>query len=42
MEYSLDWKGLELRARTLSSQIFEIGETIYCRVSPEYAVLVEA
>ncbi len=42
MEYSLDWKGLELRARTLSSQIFEIGETIYCSVSPEYAVLVEA
>lgn len=42
MEYSLDWKGLELRARTLSSQIFEIGETVYCCVSPEYAVLVEA
>ncbi|EXL05375.1 ABC transporter ATP-binding protein [Aquamicrobium defluvii] len=41
MEYSLDWKGLELRARTLSSQIFEIGETVYCCVSPEYAVLVE-
>lgn len=41
MEYSLDWKGLELKARTLSSQIFEIGETVYCCVSPQYAVLVE-
>jgi ABC-type Fe3+/spermidine/putrescine transport system ATPase subunit len=40
MEYHLDWQGQELRARTLSSNVLEIGETAYCSVSPEHAVLV--
>lgn len=41
MEYSLDWKGCELRARTLSDHMLEVGETAYCSVSPKHAVLVE-
>ncbi|MEO3430895.1 ABC transporter ATP-binding protein [Pelagibius sp. CAU 1746] len=40
MEYHLDWEGRELRARTLSSRVFDVGDKVYCSVAPEHAVLV--
>jgi iron(III) transport system ATP-binding protein len=40
IEYFVNWDGIELRSRELSTKLFEEGQAIFCNVSPDHAVLL--
>jgi iron(III) transport system ATP-binding protein len=40
VEYVLDWNGLRLRSKDLSTRFFEDGWEIYCHIQPEHAALL--
>jgi iron(III) transport system ATP-binding protein len=40
VEYLLDWNGVSLRARELSTRLFDDGQVVFCEVDPLHAVLL--
>lgn len=40
VEYHLDWQGIEIRARALSAELFDVGASVHCVVKPALARLV--
>jgi iron(III) transport system ATP-binding protein len=38
VEYTLDWEGIELRARALSSELLDVGEQVFCNVAADHVV----
>ena len=41
VEYYLDWQGQPLVCRGLPDELVEEGETVFCSVAPEHAVLMQ-